>query len=962
MTRITATEENTSSMANLTQRSKLTVSPTSAFDAGVALRRRLPSPSNTIHQLPPDFGERFDVASKREVSDQGCLSPNSLPNSSSHTGKHSFLLRGKLSADFPGPTPEAISREKSDNCIRCNQTESSILSCHPFIESTKVKFQGAPQEGESQLQPTRQKTETNNEWTHEDKHAHEKNENGRFQEDLIEVHTNEMEETEDEEVKNFVGSRNGEDESVGSDEFSCQNAPCAHDLDEDETKSRATRDDELVTFVSGKIAVSAFHADVKRPTPITQKGPNVGETDAAHSDSESHDGSIISSGMSKPSSTTSTASSASSEGGRGLGLALDASHATEIDSHGELDAENDDNTESSGEEGSIEDEDYTEDDDDNHEGEESSVSESSGHESDQESKASTQAPVVAESLFPGTQPVSSSIEMDLQVVLGQRNSSSRTNATPSAEEEEEKSISMEELEEIINESPKDQSSSDSDLEFSDTEEIVVSTKAAEKIVGLVSDELEFEYWSSKKLFAAVSAIIHAVKDSSKMTSAYPIQIPDGNDTSFWVDKMLQDIAPTNPAMQLLIDNPEHRAAAAKVMYKSFNAELTLPDLMQVIISDSDKCHGSSVDPGRTVVQVSGTDERRRLFVGSFSAAESRLALAVLHIKHIILISVSPLDELWAADGVTYSTHILPSCGHGVATPICEAISKAADEVALALSIDDPPEDDCAVLVACSTGDEYSCAACALYLSRTLGIDTDRAQEKINQLRPSCKIESSWFGKIPRTRGDVTVSHKTKRVLSSQTLPDLLRKSKYDESPKRLRFIGTSSSGTQGDDMKLIMPPLPIFNLGGAADANQKPVHSLSMRMYDREYMPTDGEEDNEYERRMGEELDEKCSQQRNDCDPIPLLTPPSSPIVVNSNKGTTTVCEWPSNLTVDSAMTSAIALRPLSPNSLQQQEEEEEKRIKSQVASSGSKGADQTPLTPVTGLTPKLESFRVSFQ
>lgn len=955
-----ATEENTSSMANLTQRAKLTVSPTSAFDAGVPLRRRLPSPSNTIHQLPPDIGERFDEASKREVSDKGCLSPNSLPKSStSQTGKHSFLLRGKLSAEFSGPSPETMSREKHGDGDRCNQSVSSFHLCRLPIESTKGPFREASQEDEIQLHPTRKKTETNNEWTHEDRHAHGEKGNGRLQEDPIEFHRNEMEETEDEEVKNFVGSRSGEDESVGSD-FSCQNEPRDHDLEEGENESHATRDDELVTFVSGKIAVSAFHADVKRPTPITQKGQDVGEADAVHSDSESHDGSIISSALS---SATSTASSGSSEGGRGLGLALDTSHVTENDSHGELDAENDDSTEISSEEGSIEDEDYTEDDSDNNEDEESSVSESSERESDQESKASTQAPLVTESPFPGTKPASSSIEMDLQIVLGPGNSSSHTNATPSAEEEEEKSISMEELEEIINESPKDQSSSDSDLEFSDAEEMMVNTKTAEKIVGLVSDVLEFDYWRSEKLFAAVSVIIHAAKDSSKTTSGYPIQIPDSNDTSFWIDKMLHDIAPTNPAMQLLIDNPEHRAAAAKIMYKSFNAELTLPDLTQVIISDSDKCLGGSVDPGRTAVQTSGTDEKRRLFVGSFSAAESRLTLAILRIKHIILISVSPLDELWAADGVTYSTHILPSCGDGVATPICEAISKAADDVALALSIDDLAEDDCAVLVACSTGDEYSCAVCALYLSRTLGIDTDRAQEKIKQLRPSCKIEPSWFGKTPtRTSGDVTVSHKTKRVLSSQMLPDMLRTTKGDESPKRLRFIGTNSSGTKGDGMKLIMPPLPIFNLGAAADANQKPVHSLSMRMYEREYLSPDGEEDNEYERRMGEELDEKCSQQRNDCDPIPLLTPPASPIVVNSNKGTTTVCEWPSNLTVDSAMTSAIALRPLSPNSLQQREEEEAQRIKSQVASSVSKGADQTPLTPVTGLTPKLESFRVSFQ
>lgn len=50
-------------------------------------------------------------------------------------------------------------------------------------------------------------------------------------------------------------------------------------------------------------------------------------------------------------------------------------------------------------------------------------------------------------------------------------------------------------------------------------------------------------------------------------------------------------------------------------------------------------------------------------------------------------------------------------------------------------------------------------------------------------------------------------------------------------------------------------------------------------------------------------------------DPVPFLTPPASPITILGDDGET-ICEWPSNLVVDSAYSSAIELRSLSPSSL----------------------------------------------
>ena len=50
--------------------------------------------------------------------------------------------------------------------------------------------------------------------------------------------------------------------------------------------------------------------------------------------------------------------------------------------------------------------------------------------------------------------------------------------------------------------------------------------------------------------------------------------------------------------------------------------------------------------------------------------------------------------------------------------------------------------------------------------------------------------------------------------------------------------------------------------------------------------------------------------------PIPLLTPAASPIPMKSDESVAEICEWPCNLVVDNALTSAIQLRALSPSSL----------------------------------------------
>jgi len=78
--------------------------------------------------------------------------------------------------------------------------------------------------------------------------------------------------------------------------------------------------------------------------------------------------------------------------------------------------------------------------------------------------------------------------------------------------------------------------------------------------------------------------------------------------------------------------------------------------------------------------------------------------------------------------------------------------------------------------------------------------------------------------------------------------------------------------------------------------------------------------DHEVDTQLAEEL--LCvSPTSVDVEPIPLLTPPASPVSFNSVDGQVTICEWPSNLAVDNALTASIELRSLSPDSLAKLEE-----------------------------------------
>ena len=79
----------------------------------------------------------------------------------------------------------------------------------------------------------------------------------------------------------------------------------------------------------------------------------------------------------------------------------------------------------------------------------------------------------------------------------------------------------------------------------------------------------------------------------------------------------------------------------------------------------------------------------------------------------------------------------------------------------------------------------------------------------------------------------------------------------------------------------------------------------------------------EIDAQLAEEL--KCYSTPVDCKvettPIPLLTPPASPIPIKSEESDVVIYEWPSNLVVDNALIAASKLHPLSLSEMEEIDE-----------------------------------------
>ena len=179
--------------------------------------------------------------------------------------------------------------------------------------------------------------------------------------------------------------------------------------------------------------------------------------------------------------------------------------------------------------------------------------------------------------------------------------------------------------------------------------------------------------------------------------------------------------------------------------------------------------------------------------------------------------------------------------------------------------------------------------------------------------------------------------KAKRVLSSNTLSTLNAEAGHkDDSPKRMRTSPEMGQQTLDD--------LPELSLGLSVMDAIQPLRSRSLR---RSPVISSGD-DEELDRALSEELKRPSQEEKGDKSPVPLLTPPQSPLTIPGDQEQGLV-EWPSNLVIDSAMMSATTnARPLSPASLQKFEAEEERRLK-----------DACSRPDPSTLTPLLRSIQV---
>ncbi len=252
------------------------------------------------------------------------------------------------------------------------------------------------------------------------------------------------------------------------------------------------------------------------------------------------------------------------------------------------------------------------------------------------------------------------------------------------------------------------------------------------LVELVSDALEFDFWSHDKLQTAVSIL------SSRLSPLkVPIQLPCSSDASFWIDEMLLALTSQSACSTYLTSHPSIRAQAAVIVHNAFKTELTCLSLM----------HIETADPTNSPIH-DNQQHNRRLYVGSLSDLESRLALAVLGIKRIIAVAYQPIYELWVSDGVRYTTHIIPVMqgvdGYTSDARIRDVIESAADEVTLSMGVEGALGEN-SILIACPYGDKYSCTIATLFLARSQHTDVKYAMEvmvclvsfEVRFFRPPC---------------------------------------------------------------------------------------------------------------------------------------------------------------------------------------------------------------------------------
>ena len=203
--------------------------------------------------------------------------------------------------------------------------------------------------------------------------------------------------------------------------------------------------------------------------------------------------------------------------------------------------------------------------------------------------------------------------------------------------------------------------------------------------------------------------------------------------------------------------------------------------------------------------------------------------------------------------------------------------------------------------------------------------------------------------VVQDRVDFLNVPKTKRVLSFNTLAALNSEiGCIRDSPKRSRGFDQTDVRQNGFSSFSLGPPAAVTETGFMGFDS-----CCSRHLRPRLESPLISSSDDEaLDRQLEEELGEHEEHSR-DNSPVPLLTPPDSPLTIEINGDKATFCEWPSNLIIDSALAAAVnEIRPLSPASFDETDEEEDKR----VTPEGDNLSNAQPST----LTPMLRGISVA--
>mmetsp|Transcript_14441 Transcript_14441/g.16816 ORF Transcript_14441/g.16816 Transcript_14441/m.16816 type:complete len:559 (-) Transcript_14441:97-1773(-) len=214
----------------------------------------------------------------------------------------------------------------------------------------------------------------------------------------------------------------------------------------------------------------------------------------------------------------------------------------------------------------------------------------------------------------------------------------------------------------------------------------------------------------------------------------------------------------------------------------------------------------------------------------------------------------------------------------------------------------------AIVVSSSSGDEASSIS-AGEVERILECGEDSTETLISNINENDDQETP--ANENRTEQTLTFSAPLKRKLNQAF--DVHTISQCNS--KNLRVELSESEDTKAT-MLIRAPFMP--SLRSCLNSTLMTKVDLSQRTLHDDL--TSSDIDHEVDTQLAEEL--LCvSPTSIDVEPIPLLTPPDSPVLIYSEGGEVEICEWPSNLAVDNALTASIELRPLSPYSLAKLEE-----------------------------------------